>query len=44
MGGLRGAPKRVELIPRVTDPEAGRRLWSASEELTGMRYAFQGVR
>ncbi|MFF7028654.1 SDR family NAD(P)-dependent oxidoreductase [Streptomyces albidoflavus] len=44
LGELRGAPKQVELIPRVTDPEAGRRLWSVSEELTGVRYAFQGAR
>lgn len=44
LGELRGAPKQVELIPRVTDPEVGRRLWSVSEELTGVRYAFQGAR
>ncbi|MFC7471626.1 hypothetical protein ACFQVA_35120 [Actinomadura keratinilytica] len=44
MGELRGAPKQVGLIHRVTDPEASHRLWSVSEELTGVRYAFEGAR
>ncbi|MGI5171241.1 oxidoreductase [Spirillospora sp. CA-253888] len=34
MAELRGAPKRVQLAPRATDPETGRRLWELSERLT----------
>ena len=35
---MRGHPKKVEAIPEAYDPETGRRLWEASEELTGVRY------
>ncbi|WP_051852761.1 oxidoreductase [Streptomyces aureocirculatus] len=35
---LRGAPERVALAPRATDPETARRLWELSEELTDVRY------
>ncbi|MER6983017.1 SDR family NAD(P)-dependent oxidoreductase, partial [Streptomyces carpinensis] len=40
MGELRGAPKRVELAPRATDPETAGRLWQLSEELTGVRFGL----
>ena len=35
---MRGHPKKVEAIPEAYDPETGRRLWEASEELTGVCY------
>jgi NAD(P)-dependent dehydrogenase (short-subunit alcohol dehydrogenase family) len=35
---LRGFPKQVKAIPAAYDPEIGRRLWQASEELTGVHY------
>ena len=38
-GEMRGFPKRVEAISDARDPEIGSRLWQASEELTGVRYA-----
>lgn len=38
-GEMRGFPKRVEAISNARDPEVGSRLWQASEELTGVRYA-----
>jgi NAD(P)-dependent dehydrogenase (short-subunit alcohol dehydrogenase family) len=34
----RGHPARVEPVERARDAEAARRLWEASEELTGVRY------
>ena len=37
-GEMRGFPKEVEAIPEAYDREIGRRLWEASEELTGVRY------
>ncbi|GAB2919129.1 oxidoreductase [Streptomyces mayteni] len=37
---LRGAPTRVRLAPRATEPETGRRLWELSEQLTDVRYPF----
>ncbi|MGP4087594.1 oxidoreductase [Streptomyces sp. KR55] len=40
MGELRGAPKRVQLAPRATDAETGRRLWELSERLTDVRFAL----
>ncbi|WP_031524957.1 oxidoreductase [Streptomyces sp. NRRL F-5123] len=43
MGELRGAPKRVELAPRATDPAAAGRLWQLSEELTGVSFALPAV-
>jgi len=36
----RGHPTRVEAKPEAVDPEVGRRLWSVSEELTGVTYNF----
>jgi hypothetical protein len=36
----RGHPTKVEPKPEAVDPEVGRRLWSVSEELTGVTYDF----
>jgi NAD(P)-dependent dehydrogenase (short-subunit alcohol dehydrogenase family) len=36
--GLRGAPVLVRRSARALDPDAARRLWAASEELTGVRF------
>jgi NAD(P)-dependent dehydrogenase (short-subunit alcohol dehydrogenase family) len=36
--GMRGYPKQVRFVRAATDPEAARRLWEISEELTGVRY------
>jgi NAD(P)-dependent dehydrogenase (short-subunit alcohol dehydrogenase family) len=36
----RGYPHRVGTTQAARDPEAGRRLWEASEELTGVAYQF----
>ena len=38
IGEFRGFPTRVTAIPDAYDPDIGRRLWEASEELTGVRY------
>jgi NAD(P)-dependent dehydrogenase (short-subunit alcohol dehydrogenase family) len=38
LGQQRGLPTRVRTIPRAADPETGRRLWEASERLTGVTY------
>lgn len=35
---FRGAPKLVRAVGRAHDPETGRRLWQASEEMTGVTY------
>ncbi|MBA2523866.1 MAG: SDR family oxidoreductase [Solirubrobacterales bacterium] len=40
---LRGYPKKVEAIPAAHDRETGERLWSVSEDLTGVRYLPAGV-
>ena len=37
--GLKGRPRTEPLAGVVLDPEAGRRLWAASEELTGVEWA-----
>ncbi|HLM26713.1 MAG TPA: oxidoreductase [Thermoleophilaceae bacterium] len=37
-GEFRGLPRKVEAIPPAYDEENGRRLWEASEELTGVRF------
>ncbi|MFI8367565.1 oxidoreductase [Streptomyces sp. NPDC085466] len=39
-GELRGSPTRVKPSATAADPEAGRRLWDLSEELTGVRYGL----
>jgi NAD(P)-dependent dehydrogenase (short-subunit alcohol dehydrogenase family) len=38
--GLRGSPQLVSMSARARDPEAARRLWQASERLTGVTYRF----
>jgi NAD(P)-dependent dehydrogenase (short-subunit alcohol dehydrogenase family) len=35
---LAGLPKRVDRSKAAADPEAARRLWALSEQLTGLRY------
>jgi NAD(P)-dependent dehydrogenase (short-subunit alcohol dehydrogenase family) len=35
---MRGRPTKVKVIAEGTDPAIGRRLWEASEELTGVEY------
>jgi NAD(P)-dependent dehydrogenase (short-subunit alcohol dehydrogenase family) len=40
IGEFRGHPKRVKVNAEGSDPEVGRRLWSVSEELTGVKYDF----
>ena len=37
--GLRGKPKADRLAGAVLDPEAARRLWALSEELTGVEFS-----
>lgn len=37
---MRGHPKPVQSSSAAHDPEVARRLWAASEELTGVRYDF----
>ncbi|MFD6289350.1 oxidoreductase [Streptomyces sp. NPDC060205] len=37
-GEMRGDPRRTDSHPRSHDAEAQRRLWTLSEELTGVRY------
>lgn len=39
----RGLPHRVGTTQAARDPEAARRLWEASEELTGVTYRFSNV-
>jgi NAD(P)-dependent dehydrogenase (short-subunit alcohol dehydrogenase family) len=39
-GEWRGSPHLVGMSRRAQDPETARRLWEASESLTGVRYAF----
>jgi NAD(P)-dependent dehydrogenase (short-subunit alcohol dehydrogenase family) len=36
----RGSPQLVGMSERAQDPETARRLWEASESLTGVRFAF----
>jgi NAD(P)-dependent dehydrogenase (short-subunit alcohol dehydrogenase family) len=38
---MRGAPQLIDRSPNAQDPDLARRLWSISEELTGVRSAFQ---
>ena len=40
----RGHPTQVDPKPQAVDPEVGRRLWSVSEELTGVTYDFGAPR
>ena len=39
-GEMRGAPSVVGVSRAAADPEAQRRLWQVSGELTGVSYAF----
>jgi hypothetical protein len=39
----RGAPKRVDSTSRSKDPQLAGRLWSVSEDLTGVRYDAIGA-
>jgi NAD(P)-dependent dehydrogenase (short-subunit alcohol dehydrogenase family) len=39
-GGWRGSPQLVGMSKRAQDPETARRLWEASESLTGVRFAL----
>jgi NAD(P)-dependent dehydrogenase (short-subunit alcohol dehydrogenase family) len=41
---MRGRPTKVKVIAEGRDPEVARRLWEASEELTGVRYELSGGR
>ena len=38
LGGMRGAPTMVGRTAAASDPETARRLWQASEELTGVAF------
>jgi NAD(P)-dependent dehydrogenase (short-subunit alcohol dehydrogenase family) len=38
MGEMHGHPRKVQSNGRARDPEAARRLWEVSEQLTGVRY------
>jgi NAD(P)-dependent dehydrogenase (short-subunit alcohol dehydrogenase family) len=40
--GMRGHPTLVPFVRAAKDPEAARRLWEVSEELTGVRFAPSG--
>lgn len=35
---MRGDPVPVQAVPEARDPEIGRRLWTVSEELTGVTF------
>jgi NAD(P)-dependent dehydrogenase (short-subunit alcohol dehydrogenase family) len=35
---MRGAPTRVQAMPKARDPEVAAKLWALSAELTGVRY------
>lgn len=39
--GWHGPPEIIEPLPKARDPETAKRLWEESEELTGVRYAFE---
>ncbi|MEU0335784.1 oxidoreductase [Streptomyces sp. NPDC006193] len=41
LGGMRGAPALVGRSAAASDPEAARRLWTLSEELTGVRWPLR---
>jgi hypothetical protein len=40
-GELRGDPKLVEPSADARDPALGARLWTLSEQLTGVRYPLE---
>jgi hypothetical protein len=35
---MRGDPTEVQAVPEAHDPEIARRLWTVSEELTGVTF------
>ena len=37
---FRGAPTEVQAVPEAHDPAIAARLWTVSEELTGVTYAL----
>jgi hypothetical protein len=39
-GGLRGCPTKVQSSDRSYDTAVAAKLWTVSEELTGVRYRF----
>ncbi len=41
--GLRGAPKLVERAARARDNRTAHRLWTVSEDLTGVTFPFQAA-
>jgi NAD(P)-dependent dehydrogenase (short-subunit alcohol dehydrogenase family) len=41
LGEMRGAPALVGRSPAASDPEAARRLWTLSEELTGVEWGLK---
>lgn len=38
IGEIKGTPVEVQPKPKALDPQAGQRLWTVSEELTGVHY------
>jgi NAD(P)-dependent dehydrogenase (short-subunit alcohol dehydrogenase family) len=40
MMGWHGPPEIIQPLEKARDPETAKRLWEASEELTGVRFAF----
>jgi hypothetical protein len=40
---MRGAPQLIDRSAAAQDPDLARRLWTASEQLTGVRSALQPV-
>ena len=43
IGGMRGAPTRAQTTKAARDPALARRLWTVSEELTGVSYDALGA-
>lgn len=42
-GGLSGSPIRVACAPRALDADVSARLWTASQQLTGIQFDFAGA-
>ena len=43
LGHMRGAPQLITRSAAARNPDLARRLWTASEQLTGVRFPFQPV-
>jgi NAD(P)-dependent dehydrogenase (short-subunit alcohol dehydrogenase family) len=43
IGEVRGSPRVVAAAAKAYDEDAARRLWEASEQLTGVQYEFRGT-